>query len=43
MANEEVELNGFTIPKGTILFGSLYLIMNDPAYFENPSKFTPER
>ena len=33
----------YVIPKGTIIFGSLYHIMNDPEHFKDPHLFNPDR
>ena len=31
------------IPKNTIFTGALHEMMRDPDYFDNPTKFMPER
>ena len=36
-------LSGYTIPKGTTIFGSLYLVLMDPQNFPDPRTFKPER
>ncbi len=35
--------NGHRVPKGTMLFLDIYSIMHDPAVFEDPDAFKPER
>jgi len=42
VATETVELDGYTIPKDTIVFGCLYLIHKDPRYWEKPDTLYPE-
>jgi cytochrome P450 len=41
--NCELELGGHTIAKDTLVFYSPYLSHRDPATFENPNAFDPER
>jgi cytochrome P450 len=38
-----IKLDSYIIPKGSIIYGSLYHIMNDPEYFKDPHSFKPER
>lgn len=40
---EEVELNGYTLPKGTAVYANVWWIMHDPAHWDNPAQFNPER
>ena len=40
---EEVELNGYTLPKGTAVYANVWWIMHDPAHWNNPAQFNPER
>ncbi|GAA5795286.1 cytochrome P450 [Helicostylum pulchrum] len=40
---EDVELDGYLIPKGTIIVANLYGINHDPEFYHNPDKFIPER
>jgi cytochrome P450 len=40
---EDVELGGHRLPAGTLVFYSPYLSHRDPATFENPNAFDPER
>ncbi|MFD4243696.1 cytochrome P450 [Streptomyces sp. NPDC058525] len=40
---EPVELGGFTIPPGTEVAFSLYALHRDPALYENPGRFDPDR
>jgi cytochrome P450 len=35
--------NGTTVPKGTLLLYSAYVIGRDPDYWQEPEKFIPER
>ncbi|MEO8607033.1 MAG: cytochrome P450 [Chloroflexota bacterium] len=37
------ELNGYAIPKGSILLMSQYVMHHDPRYFPEPDRFQPER
>lgn len=39
----DVELNGFTIKKGTMVMASIHNVMNDEKYFDEPNIFKPER
>ena len=40
---EQVELRGYTLPKGTAVYANIWWIMNDPSYWEKPEQFMPER
>ncbi|TBU24748.1 cytochrome P450 [Dichomitus squalens] len=40
---EDDELNGYFIPAGTVLMPATWACMQDPAVFENPDEFRPER
>ncbi|KAG8183294.1 hypothetical protein JTE90_025994 [Oedothorax gibbosus] len=40
---EETTLNGYRIPKRSILVGNLWSINNDPEIYENPSEFNVNR
>ena len=40
---DNVEIDGFVIPKGSAVQASLLSVMNDPDYFPEPEKFKPER
>lgn len=42
-ATEENEYNGFFIRKGTIILNNLWGIAHDPANYEDPMVFMPER
>ncbi|KAK7285330.1 hypothetical protein RJT34_20098 [Clitoria ternatea] len=42
-AKVDVELNGYTIPKGAQLFINEWAIGRDPNSWENPNVFSPER
>lgn len=39
----DMELGGYTIPKGSLIFISPYVMHRDPRYFDNPDAFIPER
>lgn len=32
----DITINGFIIPKDTIVYGNLYYIMHDPSYWKDP-------
>jgi len=38
-----IEVGGYIIPKDTIVFGSLYHIMNNPDEFKDAHTFNPDR
>ena len=42
-ALEDVEVGGYTIPKGTLVLVSQYVIHRDPRFFPDPERFDPER
>ncbi len=39
----DIHVKDFVIPKDTIIFGSLYHVLHNKKYFENPHLFNPER
>ncbi len=43
IAIEDVEIGGYTIPKGSTIFISPYAMHRLPQYFPNPDQFDPER
>jgi len=43
MANEDVELGGYRIPKNTNIWIAQYLLHRDSRWFDNPLGFDPER
>ncbi len=42
-SKESVELAGYTVPAGSSVFLSPYVTHRNPAYFERPEEFRPER
>ena len=42
-ALEEVKVQQFVIPKGSVVLPSLYHVMHNPKRFPNPAKFDPDR
>ena len=43
MAKASVEVNGVTIPKGTLIIVPVYTLHRDPALWPEPEAFKPER
>ncbi|XP_071332500.1 cytochrome P450 3A27-like [Trachinotus anak] len=43
MSKASVEVNGFTIPKGTVIMVPVYTLHRDPALWSEPEVFKPER
>ena len=43
LALEDVELQGYTIPKGSVVLGSIYNIVRDPDHFPDPERLNPDR
>ena len=43
LTKEDVEIDGYLIPKDTIVFSNLMRIHYDERYWEDPSAFNPER
>jgi cytochrome P450 len=43
IALEDVQLGGYTVPQGSILFISPYVMHHLPQYFTEPETFKPER
>lgn len=43
MTSEKTVLQGFTIPKGTIILPNLWSVHRDPAIWEKPNDFYPDR
>ncbi|XP_013390373.1 cytochrome P450 2G1-like [Lingula anatina] len=39
----DAELHGYLIPKGTVVFPNIYYVLRDPANFDRPDEFRPER
>jgi cytochrome P450 len=42
-SKETLELGGYTIPRRSSIFMSPYVTQRNPAYFEDPEEFRPER
>ncbi|KAF8884185.1 cytochrome P450 [Infundibulicybe gibba] len=42
-STEDVEYDGYFIPKGAIVIGNTWAILHDPVEFPEPEKFRPER
>jgi cytochrome P450 len=42
-AIEDVEIGGYTIPRGTIVLVSQYLLHHDARFFSEPERFDPDR
>ena len=42
-AIEDVEIGGYTIPKGTVVLFSQYLLHRDARFFPDPDRFDPDR
>ena len=40
---EEVNLRGYTLPKGTAVYANIWWIMHDPSYWDQPAVFNPAR
>jgi long-chain fatty acid omega-monooxygenase len=40
---EDITVNGFTIPKGTLISANLFSIHRDARWWKNPEKFDPNR
>jgi len=43
MCEEDDEYDGYFIPKGTVVMGNAWAILNDPTVYSEPEKFIPER
>ncbi|OQV16081.1 Cytochrome P450 2U1 [Hypsibius exemplaris] len=42
-ANEDLQIDGYTIPKGTLLVANALSIHRDPRWWNNPDEFDPTR
>lgn len=42
-AQEDIELGGYSIPKGSIIMTVMYVLHRDPRYWDKPEEFVPER
>lgn len=42
-ADEDTEINGYSIKKGDTILLSQYVMQRNPLYYENPNDFRPER
>ncbi|KAL9247262.1 hypothetical protein vseg_020711 [Gypsophila vaccaria] len=43
MSREDVKIQGYDIPKGSLILVNTFTIQRDPNVYENPKDFTPER
>lgn len=43
VAKASVEVNGVTIPKGTVIMIPVYTLHRDPTLWPEPEEFKPER
>ncbi|CAO3698961.1 unnamed protein product [Rhizopus stolonifer] len=43
LASEDVSVNGYFIPKGTILISSMLAMHSNPDFYDKPEEFRPER
>lgn len=41
--NEDVDLEGYTLPKGTHVIQAVFAVHSNPEYFQDPEMFKPER
>ncbi|XP_022256968.1 cytochrome P450 2D6-like [Limulus polyphemus] len=39
---EDTTVQGYNIPKGTVVMNNVWAVHNDPKYWKNPSEFFPE-
>lgn len=42
-ALEDIEMRGYTVPRGSVFAISPYVVQHDPRFFPNPDKFDPDR
>ncbi|GCC29911.1 hypothetical protein chiPu_0008355 [Chiloscyllium punctatum] len=43
VCKKDVQLNGITVPKGTVVMVPAYILHHDPKYWPEPEEFRPER
>ncbi|XP_038676066.1 cytochrome P450 3A21-like [Scyliorhinus canicula] len=43
VCKKDVQLNGITVPKGTVVMVPAYVLHRDPEYWPEPEEFRPER
>ncbi len=42
-ASQDTKLNGYDIPKGSLVFSNIWAVHNDPEVWSEPDQFKPER
>ncbi|KAF8597602.1 cytochrome P450 [Ceratobasidium sp. AG-I] len=42
-ASEDIEVRGYTIPKGATIEGNIWAILHDPEHYHSPNTFDPSR
>ncbi len=42
-ASQDTKLNGYDIPKGSLVFANIWAAHNDPEVWSEPDQFKPER
>ncbi|KAH9378178.1 hypothetical protein HPB48_018879 [Haemaphysalis longicornis] len=42
-SSEDVVIDGYFIPKGTTVIPNIWACHNDPGFWEDPHKYSPER
>lgn len=42
-ASDDCSIGGYCVPRGTILFVNVWAIQRDPEFWDEPTRFKPER